>query len=128
MTTELVLLTPVVLLLLGFVVLAGRVGGIEQQLLTAADEAARAGSIRAHPDAAAVDARTVAAANLTDAGVSCAQLDVDVDLTSFHRGGHITVDVTCTVALADVAFAGLPGQRTVSATATEVIDRLRSDP
>lgn len=124
-TTELVLLTPVLLLLLGFVVFAGRVGGIQQEVLTAADEAARAASLRGDADAARAAAVDAAEANLADAGVSCHQLTVDGDTSQFRRGGQVRVTVTCAVGLDDVAFAGLPGQRTFSATSTEIIDVFR---
>lgn len=124
-TTELVLVTPVLLLLLAFVVFAGRVGGVQQQVLAAVDEAARAASLRGDADAASAAAAAAAADNLTDAGVSCTDLAVEVDTADFRRGGHVTVTMDCTIGLDDVVFAGLPGTRTSQATATEVVDRLR---
>lgn len=124
-TTELVLVTPVLLLLLAFVVLAGRVGGVQQQVIAAADEAARAASLRATAGAGQVAAVEVAEGNLADAGVSCRDVGVGVDTSAFGRGGHVGVTVTCAVGLDDVAFVGLPGQRRFTATSTEVIDRFR---
>lgn len=124
-TTELVLLTPVLLVLLGFVVLAGRVGGIQQQVLAAADEGARAASLRADPDAGRTVAITRVEDNLADAGVACAELHVAVDTAAFRRGGHVGVTVRCSIGLGDVAFTGLPGSRSYEATAVEVIDAYR---
>lgn len=124
-STELVLLTPVLLLLLGFVLLSGRLGGVQQRVLSAADEGARAASLRAAPE----DARTAAAAtvqaNLGDAGVECVDLGVEVDTDQFRRGGHVGVVVRCVVGLDDVLFAGLPGNRAYEASAIEVIDLYR---
>ena len=124
-STEMVLLTPVLLVLLAFVVFAGRTGGIQQQVLAAADEGARAASLRAAPDAGRAAADTAVESNLADAGVACRDLGVDVDTSAFRRGGHVTVAVRCEIGLDDLAFAGLPGVRTYRGSATEVIDLFR---
>lgn len=125
MTTELVLITPILLLLLGFVMFTGRLGGVQQQVLSAADEAARAASLRGDPDAARSAAMTTVEANLADAGVACRELTVDVDTDEFRRGGHVTVALSCAIGLDDLAFTGLPGTRSYEASATEVIDLRR---
>ena len=45
---------------------------------------------------------------------------------SFAPGGRVTVTVSCVVELGDVTqFGFLPGSRTLTASATEVIDRTR---
>ncbi len=124
-TTEMVLLTPVLLTLLGFVVFAGRVGGIQQQVMAAVDEAARVASLGGAPDIAEQVAADTVATNLAGAEVSCRELVVEVDTATFRRGGHVSVTATCGIGLDDVVFAGLPGQRSFSATATEVIDIYR---
>lgn len=125
--TEMVLLTPVLLVLLGFVVFAGRVGGIQQQVIAAVDQAARAASLVATPEAAQQSAARTVEANLGDAGFACRELVVQVDTTTFGRGGHVSVTATCGIGLDDVVFAGLPGRRSFTATATEIIDRHRSE-
>ncbi len=124
-TTEMVLLTPVLLTLLGFLVFAGRVGGIQQQVIAAVDQAARAASLGGAPDIAEQVAADTVATNLADAEVSCRDLSVQVDTATFRRGGHVSVTATCGIGLDDVVFAGLPGQRSFTATATEVIDIYR---
>lgn len=124
-STELVLLTPVLLALLAFVVFAGRVGGAQQQITAAADQAARAASLRGDPDSAIAAASQVAQANLADAGVTCADVGIEVDTAAFGAGGQVGVTVTCVVELDDVVFAGLPGSRTFTSTAVEVVDRYR---
>lgn len=127
-TTEVVLVTPILLLLLGFVVFAGRVGGVQQQVLAAVDEGARAASLRGDVEVARATARERVADNLADAGVLCAQLGVEVDTAAFHPGGRVAVTATCAVELGDVAFPGLPGARSYTATSVEVIDRFRGAP
>lgn len=124
-TTEMVLLTPVLLALLGFVVFAGRVGGIQQQVIAAVDEAARAASLTGAVTTAEQVATDTVTRNLDDAGVACRDLIVLVDTAAFRRGGHVSVSATCAIGLDDVVFAGLPGQRSFSAAATEVIDVYR---
>jgi len=124
-STELVLLTPILLVLLGFVVFAGRLGGVQQRVLSAADEGARAASLRGEADAGRSAAIAAVEANLGDAGLECVDLAVEVDTGDFRRGGHVTVTVRCAVGLDDVVFAGLPGSRAYKASSTEIIDLWR---
>jgi len=124
-TTELVLLTPILLVLLGFVVFAGRLGGVQQRVLSAADEGARAASLRGNPEAGRSAAIVAVEANLGDAGLECVDLTVEVGTDDFRRGGHVTVTVRCALGLDDVVFAGLPGSRQYQASVTEVIDLWR---
>ena len=124
---ELTVMVPAVVLLLVFVVFAGRVTGARLDVAGAAADAARAASVRQHPRDAAADARDIAAASLADRGVTCAPLGVDVDTGAFTRGGSVAVTVHCTVDLSDLGLLGVPAARTVSARATEILDVLRSD-
>jgi Flp pilus assembly protein TadG len=125
MTTELVLIVPVLLVLLGFVVMTGRIGQASTNVDHAAHQAARAASLVGTADSARLDAVQTATANLDDLGIGCRDLVVEVDTSRFEPGGHVGVSVTCTVDLKDLAFAGLPGQRTLRGEAVEVIDRFR---
>lgn len=127
-SVELVLLTPVLLLLLGLVVMTGRIGETRIGVGHAAQQAARAASLAGDPLVAQAQAHATAAANLDTLGVVCGELTVDLDTTRFAPGGDVTVAVTCTVDLSDVSFAGIPGQRILQADAIEVIDRYRADP
>lgn len=94
-------------------------------MIAAVEEAARAASLVGTPEAAQQVAEQTVASNLADAGLACRDLAVQVDTASFQPAGHVTVTATCAIGLDDVAFAGLPGQRSFTATATEVIDRYR---
>jgi Flp pilus assembly protein TadG len=124
-TTELVLITPVLLVLLGFVVMTGRIGEIDGAVTHAAHQAARAASLTGNAASATTAARTIATSNLASIGVNCSNVSVQVDTSRFEPGGDVGVGVTCTVDLSDIAFAGLPGTRTLDARAVEVIDRHR---
>ena len=125
MTTELVLVVPVLLVLLGLVVMTGRLGEANTHVAHAAHQAARAASLAGSADSARAQAQQTASANLDALGLACRNLVVDVDISRFEPGGDVAVAVSCTVELADLAFAGLPGHRTLDAQAVEVVDRFR---
>lgn len=120
----------VVAVLAGFVPLAvfgGRMVDTDLQVRSAAHAAARAASLRDHPDDATRDADAVARANLTAAGQPCPHhLDVTVDTTNFAPGGTVTVTIVCDADFSDVATLGVAGSRRFTATAVEVIDTYRS--
>lgn len=123
-STELVVLTPVLVLLMLFVVLAGRLGQATQDVTQAAAEAARAASIVRGLDASGI-ARATAEDNLAAAGVRCRDLAVAIDGANQRPGGTVRVDLRCDVELSGVAALGLVPQRSVSASAVEVIDTYR---
>ncbi|HVX17447.1 MAG TPA: TadE/TadG family type IV pilus assembly protein [Acidimicrobiales bacterium] len=128
-TVEMVLLTPLLILVLTFVVLAGRISSTDADVASAAADAARAASQRQTPAAGAADARTAAVSTLADKHVSChGGPAVTVDTARFGHGGDVTVTLACTVSLADLAVAGIPGSRTVRASASVPIDTRRSGP
>ena len=117
MTTELVVLAPIVIVLLLLVVGLGRYAHGKQLVEQAAAAAARAASLTstAAPSAAA-EPTQAAAGSLADAGVSCTGMTTDVDTGSFRPGGMVTVTITCTADLSDLAMSGLPGTATFTAT------------
>ena len=104
-----VLLTPAVLALLAFAVLAGRIG-------TARQSAA----------AMVADARAAAESTLRGAGMACAS--TAVELTTASAGGTVMATVSCQVALADLVDLALPGQKTITARASAPVDRYRGGP
>jgi Flp pilus assembly protein TadG len=118
-----VLLTPVVLALLAFAVLAGRVGTAHQDVVSAAQAAARAASLRQSPSAMVADARAAAETTLRDAGMACSS--TAVELASAGAGETVTATVSCQVALADLVDLALPGQKTVTARASAPVDQYR---
>lgn len=122
---ELVLVTPVLIVLLLFVVAGGRLADARAQVDAAAREAARAGTL-ARSAAGAERAGTAAAGTrLHDAGVECRSLVVQVDTTRFSAGGTVATTVTCTVDLGDLTLLAVPGTRSVTATAAEPVDVYR---
>ena len=64
---------------------------------------------------------------LGERGVSCTNLRVTTDLSSYQPGGQVTVRVSCTTNLSDVAMAGFPGTKVYSATSVVPIETWRAD-
>ena len=125
-TVELVLLTPLALVVLAFLVIAGRLATVTSDVAAASRDAARAASLAQTHGDALVAATTTAQASLAEQDVTCRNLTVTAgDASTFVAGGEITVAVSCDVHLADVALPGIPGTRTVASASTEVIDRFR---
>jgi len=126
-SVEVAVIAPAFVFLMLLVVFAGKVSEADGNVERAAAEGARAASLRQHPGNAATDARSTVEANLATAGVSCSTLEAIVDTSDFEPGGTVTVTVECTASMADVPLLGVPGTRTFTATATEVIDTYRGD-
>jgi len=124
-TAELVLLTPLLILLLLFVVALGRLAGARLEVDGAAAQAARAASIAQSPSSATAMAQQTATAALSSDHVTCAQLSVDTDTSRFTPGGSVGVTVTGTVNLGDLTGLRLPSAETISSQSTSVIDTYR---
>ena len=125
-TIELVLMTPILFLVLSFLVVAGRLATVRGDVAAATRDAARAASRAATYEQALTDARATAEASLGGRDVTCQNLTVTLgDAATFRAGGSVAATVSCDVSLADVAIPGLPGTRTIADTSTEVIDLYR---
>ena len=124
-TVELVLLTPVLMTLILFVVVAGRSGESQIEVHHAADQAARAASM-VHPRSMRTVAESVARDDLADNGVGCIDSTIEVTIDESEYSTSVTVSVDCVVNYNGLDLLGL-GERHVEARSTEVIDRWRVD-
>lgn len=124
---EIVVLAPVLIVVLLFVVGLGRMAHADQQVQSVAADAARAASLERNTSASAAAARQAAQASLGEAGVSCTDLDVSVNLSSYEPGGQVSVTVTCTADLGAAAMAGFPGSRVFTASSTVPIENWRAE-
>ena len=124
-TTELALMTPVLIAMLLLVVALGRVASTRADVDASARDAARAAANARSGPAALVDGDRAARVALREGGVECRSLSVTLDASSFRAGGSIAATVSCTVSLSDVAGIGLPASRTITAHFTAPIDRYR---
>lgn len=129
-TLEVAILAPVLVLLVGAVIVVGRIevaaGAVEQATRTAAREA----SLARDADSARAAALTAADRELATSGIDCATSAVTVDTGGFAaplgQPAVVRVQVTCTVSMTDLAIPGLPGSRTMTADAVSPLDAFRS--
>lgn len=122
---ELTLIAPLLLVVLLFVVGLGRMAHARQQIEAIAADSARAASLERNTSQSAHAAELAAARSLGEAGVSCTNLDVNVDLASYQPGGRVTVTVSCKTKLSDVTLGGFPGSRVFTATSVVPIETYR---
>ncbi len=129
-TLELAVLAPALLILLVFVVAAGRVELAGGTIAAAARDAARAASLARTAPAAQTAAQATAQASLAAQHLDCSSLVVTGDTVGFEgplgTPASVQVRVTCQVALSDIALPGLPGSRALQATFTSPLDPYRS--
>ena len=126
---ELVVLAPGLLLVIGVLIYGGRLELAKQSVQSAASQAAREASIaRTQPEANST-ADAAATASLAEQGLNCIASSVSVDTSGFASPAGtpatITAEVTCVVQLSDLAVPGLPGSKTVTATADSPLDTYR---
>ncbi len=125
MALELVLVTPLVLVLVLFVAFCGRITRTQSIVRDAAAAGARAASLRQQPSAARSDAEAAVLASLAGHASACASSTVRVDTSLLRPGGQVSVEVSCSASLSDLALLGVPGSRTLTARSVEVVDRRR---
>jgi Flp pilus assembly protein TadG len=116
-------------LFVAMIILGGRVEIASQSVDAAAYEAARAASIERTQSEAISSGRSAATSSLHDQGLQCAATDITVDAAGFNAPlgttAQVTATVTCKVNLGDLSIPGLPGTRSITATASSPIDAYR---
>ncbi|GAB1641514.1 TadE/TadG family type IV pilus assembly protein [Krasilnikovia sp. MM14-A1259] len=122
-TAEMALVTPLLVALLLFVVMCGRLVSAQIDLDAAASSGARTASITRGGNATAQAERT-ARDTLAARGVTCRNATVSVSGNQ-QPGGAVTVRVACRVPLSDLILLGVPGSRVVEASATSPVDQWR---
>lgn len=126
---ELAVLAPALVLLVGLVVVSGRLaaatGALEHAVAAGAREASLSRSASQAHQAAEASVRR----NLLEQGVHCTVMTVSVSTPGFSvpagRPGHVRVSASCTVRLADQGVPGLPGSQVVRAEAVSPLDSYR---
>ncbi|MGK3206880.1 TadE/TadG family type IV pilus assembly protein [Amycolatopsis sp. MEPSY49] len=119
---ELTLLTPVLILLLLFVVFCGRLADTKLRVNDVAHQAARAATLARSPSQAAANAQATASAALRSAGIACQSLSVSAETQGLKPAVTVTVTVTCSVGLGDLTSLGVPGSRTFESTFSSPVD------
>lgn len=129
-SVEAAIVTVAIGLLLMFGLAAGRLTAAEAAAGQAAEAAARLGSAPRDP----VEARAVATGEVTRVlaaqHVSCADLDVDIEVPDSPVGtpSSARAQVRCSVRWSDLGLPGAPGTHEIVAAFTSTIDRYRERP
>ncbi|MFE2533720.1 TadE/TadG family type IV pilus assembly protein [Streptomyces sp. NPDC059371] len=126
---EAAIVVPSLIMFLCLAIAGGRIVISGAKIDAAAEDAAREASIHRTAASAQAAARTAAAESLADQGIACASTTVHVNTGGLGvpvgQVGTVTVSVTCTVRLSDLLLPGAPGVRTLTSTATSVVDMYR---
>lgn len=122
---EIVLLAPVLVVVLLFVVYAGRAGGAVDHVRHAADQGARAASLVSRPMMSAAARGAVDADLSRGGGDTCSSVEVDVVLEPVGASEMVSVRVTCAIRTDGTELLAV-ASRTVTATSTEIVDRYRA--
>ncbi|MDQ0772952.1 Flp pilus assembly protein TadG [Streptomyces aurantiacus] len=111
--------------MLAFLNYSGRMSEARLQVEDAAHQAARAATVSRSPSAATMSARSTAEAALSEAGVTCRPVTVAIRGT-LQPGSTVSVTVSCTVDLHDLALLRVPGTTTLTARFAAPVDLHRS--
>lgn len=124
-TVELLVLTPVLVLLAVLIAALGHIETVRAQVAGAARAAAEAAAQAPDAVAAEAEARQAAPMSLPAGGRGCAPLRITVDTAAFAPGGTVVVHVTCIAPLAGFVVPGLAASVRVASTVTAPIDPYR---
>lgn len=130
MAVELVVCAPILAAFILLIVFGGRIALARQAVETAAADAARAASIARTATNARTQAQEWATTSLTNQGIACSHLQVDVDTAGFRRpvGTDATIEVriSCDLNTADLAaLPGIPLSMPIEAAMTSPLDKFR---
>jgi Flp pilus assembly protein TadG len=126
LTVELVVITPILLVMALMMLAFGRVSASRQEVVEASRAGAQAAAVMSNANSAQWGAAVDAAVGISNRGHTCTNPQIVTDTSHFHPGGYVTVTVTCHVELSDVAVPGMPGSTAVQASATAPIDPYRA--
>ena len=126
---EFVVIVPVLGLLIAMMIGAARVWFATTIVEQVAGTAARAASQATNPAEAKAAAQRIAQAQAATNGLTCTGLNVHADVAGFQvpvgQPATVSVQLSCTVPLADLVVPGWPGSWQLSADATSALDRYR---
>lgn len=127
-TVETVILAPFLVMLLVFVaVVVHRGVDARLRLDDAAHQAARAATLQRTIAAATTAAGDTANGALEQGGIVCRGVTTTLAGT-LAPASSVTVTVRCSVDFGQAALFGVPSTRTLTSTASEVVDTYRSQP
>lgn len=125
------MVAPGLIMIIGLLIMGGRIAIAGGSVEHAAAEAARAASIARTQAEAQASGDSTARMVLDNAGLQCVgSPSVDVDTADFvtteaGQPGEVSATVICQVRLSDVAIPGLPGTREMRYTVSSPLDTYR---
>ncbi|MEV5989314.1 TadE family protein [Streptomyces sp. NPDC052051] len=126
---EAAIILPALIMFICLAIAGGRIVMSGSKIDAAAEDAAREASLHRTAAAAQGAAHAAATESLNDQGIKCASVNVAVDTEGLNvpvgQVGTVTTTATCTVNLSDLLLPGVPGAKTLTATATSVVDQYR---
>ncbi|QRX97417.1 TadE/TadG family type IV pilus assembly protein [Streptomyces noursei] len=122
---ELVLVTPLLVLVLLVVVALGRLADARLVVADAAHQAARAASLARTEHAARAQAAHAVTTALKEAGATCTSPVVRITTGGLTPGANVTAKISCTAALGNLTRTGMPGRVRLAGTAFSVVDTFR---
>ncbi|MFD5017142.1 TadE/TadG family type IV pilus assembly protein [Streptomyces chartreusis] len=126
---EAAIIFPALIMFLCLAIAGGRIVTSGAKIDAAAQDAAREASIHRTAAAAQTAAQAAAAESLTGQGITCTSTSVTVNTGGLNvpagQVGTVTATVTCTLKLSDLLLPGVPGAKTLTSTATSVVDLYR---
>lgn len=126
---EIVIIAPIVAMLILVLVAAGRTALADNATQSASFAAARAASLSRDTTTANTAAQDAAQRAMTNAGITCLTLTVNVDTSGLNSPlgttGEVSASVSCDVNLSDISLPGIPGNRTMTSTSTSPVDAYR---
>ncbi|MET8571937.1 TadE family protein [Streptomyces sp. NPDC004783] len=126
---EAAIVIPPLIMFVCLAIAGGRIVTSGSKIDAAAEDAAREASIHRTAASAQAAAHAAAAESLDDQGIACASSSVAIDTSGLSvpvgQVGTVTATVTCTVNLSDLLVPGVPGAKSLTSTATSVVDQYR---
>ncbi|MGW5817626.1 hypothetical protein [Streptomyces noursei] len=126
-TLETLICVAVLIPFLGLLAAYGLAGLFDNSVDNAANSAARAASQAADADTAQARGRAAADAALRQDDRNCTSRTIDIDTSAFAsppgQAASVTATVTCTIPLSQLSVPGLPGSKTLRATAISAVDQ-----
>jgi len=125
---ELVILTPLLVLLITVMVAFGELQLAKERLAAAAQSAVQAAVLAPSTASGTAAAQTAATADLAGRTATCTGLATDVryQLGGPGAAGRVAVTVRCRASLAGIFLPGLPGSVVLSASAAGPLDPFRN--
>lgn len=129
-SAEAVIIAGALFLIVGLIIACGQLALGKQAVTNAAHASARAASLSTSQADATQRVQGAFAAELRQRGISCTDVDVDVDAGAFTtapgQASTIHTTISCTLPYANViSVPGLPGTTTITVDSTSPLDRYR---